>query len=207
MKKPKEKGTTAQPAGGDDQKAAKTAGELEKELIQLEADRQLLFEKFQRLSADYINFQKRAPRRIAESVAYEKMAIIRSLLPSLDNFSHALASAEDARDSEGGLEGVVKGVEMVFQHLLDAIKSHGVEKVESVGKPFDPSVHEAVMQRAEPDKADGVVLEEFQAGFTLNGQVVRPAKVIVNKLSAQQHDKGDEQVNDKRADGESREGV
>jgi len=138
------------------------------------------------VAADYANYQKRAPKQIADSVAYEKKAIIKSLLPSLDNFAHALASADNAE----AVDGVVKGVRMVFEHMLDALKAHGLEQVESVGQDFDPMVHEAIQLRAEADKPDNVVLEEYQTGYKLNGRVVRPSKVIVNKLPTE--DKGTE---------------
>ena len=168
----------------EDKGLTKEIANLQHQLEQLETEKQDLFEKFQRLSADYANFQKRAPKQIAESVAYEKKAIIRSLLPSLDNFAHALASAENA-DGES-LEGIIKGVQLVFDHMLDALKAHGVERIVALGTEFDPSFHEAVMQRTEADKPDNIVLEEYQNGYTLNGRVIRPAKVIVNKLTAAQ---------------------
>ena len=75
----------------------KTPEELKKQFGELLTEKQVLFEKLQRVSADYINYQKRAPKQIADSVAYEKKAIIRSLLPSLDNFNHALDGADTAQ--------------------------------------------------------------------------------------------------------------
>jgi len=167
----------------DAKKVTKDSGEKEIKKLQhqieaLSKEKEELFEKLQRVSADYANYQKRAPKQIADSVAYEKKAIIRSLLPSLDNFAHALASAQSAE----AVDGVVKGVQMVFDHILDALKAHGLEQIEAVGHQFDPTVHEAVQLRAEADKPDNVVLEDFQTGYKLNGQVVRPSKVIVNKL-------------------------
>ena len=160
-------------------KEQKNIEELQKQIEQLQAEKQELFEKLQRVSADYANYQKRTPKQIADSVAYEKKAIIRSLLPSLDNFAHALAGAQTA----DGLQAVVEGIKLVFEHMLDALKAHGVEQIEAVGKQFDPSLHEAVQMRTEEDKEDNTVLEDFQTGYTLNGQVIRPSKVIVNKLS------------------------
>ncbi|MBN1816394.1 MAG: nucleotide exchange factor GrpE [Sedimentisphaerales bacterium] len=164
-----------------DKKTAKRVEEMEQKIDELTKEKQDLFDKFQRLQADYANHVKRTPRQIADSVAYEKRAILLSLLPSLDNFAHALANAPSAQDHPA-VEGVVKGVELILRHLLDALKAHGVQRVEALGKPFDPSVHEAVMQRCEEGKPDGIVLEEYQAGYLLNGQTLRPAKVIVNKV-------------------------
>ena len=170
----------------DAKKVTKDSGEKEVKKLQqqieaLSNQKDELFEKLQRVSADYANYQKRAPKQIADSVAYEKKAIIKSLLPSLDNFAHALAIAQNAEAADG----VVKGVQMVFDHMLDALKACGLEQIEAVGCQFDPTPHEAVQLRAEPDKPDNVVLEEFQTGYKLNGQVVRPSKVIVNRLPAE----------------------
>jgi len=176
-------------------KEQKNIEELQKQIEQLQAEKQELFEKLQRVSADYANYQKRTPKQIADSVEYEKKVIIRSLLPSLDNFAHALAGAQNA----DGLEAVIKGIKLVFEHMLDALKAHGVEQIEAVGKQFDPSFHEAVQMRTEEDKEDNIVLEEFQAGYTLNGQIIRPSKVIVNKLP---HKKAQE-VLEKEAEPES----
>ncbi len=142
-----------------------------------------LTDKLQRLSADYANYQKRVPRQIADSVAYEKKNIIRALLPAIDNFAHALAGAENAKGPEA-MDSIIKGVKYIFDHMLDALKTQGVERIASVGQPFDPNRHEAMMQKAEPDKPDNIVLEEYLAGFMLNGQTLRPAKVIINKLPA-----------------------
>jgi len=170
----------------DTKKVAKDGGEkevknLQQQIESLSKEKDELFEKLQRVSADYANYQKRAPKQIADSVSYEKKAIIRSLLPSLDNFAHALASGPNAE----AVDGVVKGVQMVFDHMLDALKACGLEQIEAVGKEFDPAVHEAVQLRTETDKPDNVVLEEFQTGYKLNGQVVRPSKVIVNRVPAE----------------------
>lgn len=166
----------------------KEVKKLQEQIETLTREKDELFEKLQRVAADYDNYQKRAPKQIADSVAYEKKAILRSLLPSLDNFAHALASAQNTEADDGSMNqsnSVVKGVQMVFEHMLDALKAHGLEQIQAVGRPFDPNFHEAVHLRAEDDKPDNVVLEEFQTGYTLNGQVVRPSKVIVNRLPAE----------------------
>ena len=191
MKKSKEQ------SGKSDKKSDKIIAELEHKLEDAINEKQDIFEKLQRMSADYANYQKRMPKQIADSVSYQKRSIIQSLLPSLDNFSHALAGAGTAKDSEEGLEGVIKGIDLVFQHLLDALKGLGVQQIDAAGQLFDPSQHEAVMQRTEEDKPDGVVLEQFQAGYTLDGQTIRPAKVIVNKHPVASQDSVSESVDGK----------
>lgn len=168
-------------------KANKTIKELERKIEELEeqlrtltAEKQEVFEQLQRVSADYANFQKRAPRQIADSVAYEKKAILRSLLPSIDNFDHALSHASSA--ASGETDNIIKGIQLVFDHMLDALKAHGVHRIDALGQPFDPNLHEAMMRRSEPDKEDNTVLEVYQAGYMMGDQVLRPSKVIVNKI-------------------------
>jgi len=166
--------------------ADKRIAELEEQIKELTAEQQDTFEKLQRISADYANYQKRAPKQIADSIAYEKKAIIRSILPSLDNLAHAIAGAKEHKADES----VVKGIELVLDHMVDSLKAHGVTRIAALGEDFDPVLHEAMMQRTEEGKPDNVVLEEFQSGYTLNGQVIRPSRVIVNKLGNAGGDEG-----------------
>lgn len=174
VEKPAKKGFFGKNANSKSKEVAKLETQIE-ELTQEKAE---TFAQLQRISADYANFQKRAPKQIADSVAYEKQGIIKSLLPSLDNLEHALKGAKTA-DS---LDAVVEGIQLVFDHMMDSLKAHGVERISSLGQEFDPSLHEAMMRRTEEDKPDNVIVEEFQSGYKLGDQVIRPCKVIVNKL-------------------------
>ncbi len=164
-----------------DKKAEQHIHELEEQIKQLTAEKQELTDKLQRLSADYANYQRRVPRQVADSVAYEKRSLVRALIPSLDNFEHAFTGFAEAQNDPTAKK-VVDGMRLIFEHLLDAIKTLGVEKVVSVGQPFDPQRHEAMMQRCEPDKDNNIVLEEYLPCYLLAGDPLRPAKVIVNKL-------------------------
>lgn len=136
-----------------------------------------LREKLQRVSADFANFQKRSPRQISDAISYEKETIIKSLLPVLDNFEHTLGKADSAED----VKVLIKGIEIVYDQMLSVLKSHNVEQIEALGEQFNPAYHEAMMQKKEPKREDNIVLEEFQKGYKLNGRVIRPSKVIVNK--------------------------
>jgi molecular chaperone GrpE len=163
----------------DSQKQNKCESEEPLETIEsLRQEKDELLGKLQRVSADYANYQKRVPKQIADTIGYEKELIIKKLLPVMDNFEHTLQNAHSAED----LDVLVKGVRIVYDQLLDVLKSQNVEQIEARGQTFDPALHEAMTQRAEPDAEDNTVLEEFQKGYKLNGRVVRPSKVIVNKL-------------------------
>jgi len=164
-----------------EKKDEKHIHELEEQIAKLTTENQEMLDKLQRLSADYVNYQKRVPKQIADSVAYEKRSIVRSLLPSLDNFDHAFNQFGATQNDEAA-QNIIKGVRLIFDHMIDAIKAVGVEKATSVGQVFDPSRHEAMMQRTEADKENGIVLEEYLPCYLLGGDVIRPAKVIVNRL-------------------------
>lgn len=164
----------------------------ERDALQNEKDE--LLGKLQRVSADYANFQKRVPKQISDTLAYEKEKIIKTLLPALDNFEHMLNNAHSAEN----VDALIKGVRIIYDQMLDILKSHGVEQIKALGKHFDPSQHEAVMQRSEPDKEDNTVLEEFQKGYKLNDRVIRPTKVVVNKLASEEkQEEPTEQATDK----------
>jgi len=141
----------------------------------------MLKEKFMRISADYANFQKRIPKQINDTIEYEKEKLIKSLLPVLDNFEHTLQNASSADDKDT----FIKGVRIIYNQLLDILRTHNVEQIKAEGQRFDPSIHHALMQKTEEDKQDNVILEELQKGYMLNGRVIRPSRVIVNKVQQQ----------------------
>ncbi|MHC4476339.1 MAG: nucleotide exchange factor GrpE [Planctomycetota bacterium] len=150
--------------------------ELRSQVESLQAEKDEVFEKLQRVSADYANFQKRVSKQIADTLAYEKDKIIKTLLPALDNFEHMLQNARSAEE----VDVLVKGVRIIYDQMLDILKSHGVEQIEALGERFDPAMHEAMMRKAEPEQEENVVIEEFQKGYKVNGRVIRPTKAIIS---------------------------
>jgi molecular chaperone GrpE len=167
----------------EDESAEAPNEEMEKLRQDLESVRQAkdeVFDRLQRVYADYANFQKRVPKNIADSVAYEKERFLRSFLPVLDNFDRTLREAHSAEN----LDAVIQGVEIIRDQMLTILKSHGVEPVETLNEKFDPQRHEAMLRKSQPDQEDDVVLEEFQKGYTLDGRVIRPSRVAINKIQA-----------------------
>jgi molecular chaperone GrpE len=148
------------------------------EMEALRNEKDEIFNKLQRLSADYANFQKRVPKQIADTLSYEKELIIKSLLPVLDNFERILINTPEGENTES----LFKGVRITYDHLLAILKSHGVEQIKALNEKFDPALHQAVMQKSEPDKESDAVIEELQKGYKLNNRVIRPSKVVVNKF-------------------------
>jgi molecular chaperone GrpE len=135
-----------------DQKERKTQeGELEELRVTIESlrkEKDELFGKLQRVSADYANFQKRVPKQISDTVGYEKERIIKTLLPALDNFEHMLQNAHSAEN----VDVLVKGIRIIYDQLLDILKSHNVEQIEALGEKFDPAMHQAMTQQSNPEK-------------------------------------------------------
>lgn len=133
---------------------------------------------WQRAVADYQNLQKETETRISQTIKYATEEFIQELLPMVDHFNYGLRGIPEAeRDS-----GWVKGMEHIRTNFLKVLEAHGVQVIETVGKPFDPQLHEAVGEVPAPEgQADksGTVAEELAAGFTLNGKLIQPAKVKV----------------------------
>jgi len=166
------------PKNGDAKALRKEIEALQEQLETAQKERDELLGKLQRVSADYANFQKRVPKQVSDSVGYEKERIIRGLLPALDNFEHTLQKSHAAET----VEIVLKGVRMIYDQMAEALKNLGVEQIHAENEPFDPTLHEAMLRKEDPEQEDGIVLEEFQKGYRLGDRVIRPCKVVVNHV-------------------------
>ncbi|MBF0747045.1 nucleotide exchange factor GrpE [Gemella sp. 19428wG2_WT2a] len=151
-------------------------GLLEAKFLKAEEDLKASEDKYLRLYAEFENFKKRKNQEIETNNKYKSQKIISEILPSIDNLERALASTEETEETIG----LLKGVQMVYEGLQAALKSEGVELIESTGEKFDPNVHQAVMQDSDSEKESGIVLETFQKGYKLKDRVIRPAMVKVN---------------------------
>lgn len=140
----------------------------------LERERDEYLELAQRTKADFENYRKRVARETSEALARGKAELARELLPVVDNLERALA----AGDRDGDL---AKGVELVLDELRAKLRAAGVEGFDPTGEKFDPAVHEALDARDAGDAESGVVVETLAKGYRLNGQVLRPARVVVAK--------------------------
>jgi molecular chaperone GrpE len=188
-RKEKSKAEDSQRADDKEQKAQENKlEELYDKIESLQKEQDELFAKLQRVSADYANFQKRVPKQIGDTIGYEKERIIKTLLPVLDNFEHTLQNAHSAED----VDVLIMGIRIIYDQFLDILKSHNVEQIEALGEQFDPAMHQAMTQQTDPDKQENIVLEEFQKGYRLNGRVIRPSRVIVNKLPEEKPGDGQE---------------
>ena len=156
----------------------KTAEELLQEKIEkLEEEVKASEDKYLRLYAEFENFKRRKNQEIETNNIYKSQKVITEILPSLDNLERALQVDSDNEE----VKALRKGVEMVYEGILNALKSEGVEVVETENVQFDPNIHHAVMQGEESDKESGVILDTFQKGYKLKDIVIRPAMVKVNQ--------------------------
>jgi molecular chaperone GrpE len=130
----------------------------------------------QRMAADFANYRKRNDAERVEFAKFAKADLITKLLDVLDGYDRALASVPDDMKGQPWVEGMWL-VERKLRQILDA---EGLEPVESLGKPFDPYVHEAVAH-VESDEPEGTVIEEHQKAYRLHDRVIRPALVSVAK--------------------------
>lgn len=129
-----------------------------------------------RLQAEFDNYRKRVQKEQAQLVEFGAVPVVRTLLEVIDDFELALMAAQSQPD----FDVFLRGVELVYAKLLDSLSAAGVERMEPLGTPFDPELHEALMQEGEGD-AEPVVADVLRPGYTMRGRVVRPAGVKVRR--------------------------
>lgn len=148
--------------------------EREIELLRIEADSHL--NDARRIKAEFENYKKRMVREQTALLERASVSLIERLLPVLDSFRLAVIAADRTKNDKEFL----RGVELVYGELLDVLKKEGLEEIDAEGKPFDPELHEAVMQ-VEADVPEGHVAEVMRTGYRLKGRVLRAAMVSVSK--------------------------
>lgn len=149
---------------------------LEEELAKANQEKEELYQKLLRTQAEFENYKKRSLKEREAERKYKAQDFVTELLPAIDNFERALqVETTDANKS------LLDGISMVYRQLVDALKSQGVEPIETVGKEFDPNIHQAVMQVEEEGFDPNTVVEELQKGYMMKDRVIRHAMVKVNQ--------------------------
>jgi molecular chaperone GrpE len=149
---------------------------LQARIADAEQKRDEYLDLLQRTRADFENYQKRALRETAQERKYAHAILAGDLLPALDNLDRATSAAKQSGDKSA----LAQGVALVQSQILDILRRHGVTPIEAQGQPFDPNLHQAVMQQPSKDLAPGSVLQVLEQGFMIHDRVLRPAKVIVS---------------------------
>jgi molecular chaperone GrpE len=156
---------------------------LRDRLQAVEAERDQFRNLAQQTRADFENYQKRFKRDLDQERRYAELPLARDLIPAIDNLDRATAAAQKANET-GPL---VQGVAMVKAQVLDVFRRHGITPMEAQGKPFDPNLHQAVMQQPSAEYPPGTVVQITEQGFQMHDRVVRPAQVIVSVAGETRH--------------------
>lgn len=134
-------------------------------------------EKYYYLAAEVENMRKRFEREKENLLKYGNEKVLSQLIGIVDNFDLTVNALKN--DNDDKVQNIVKGIDMIRNQFLDVLKNNGLTQVDSLGKAFDPNFHEAVAQAPAAGKADQEIITEYQRGYTLNGRLLRAAKVVV----------------------------
>ncbi len=150
--------------------------ELEKKVAELENTVDKDKDDYIRLMAEFDNYRRRTSQEKLELVSMASMDTIKGLLPILDDCERALKVLVESNDSDAAKEGT----ELIYSKLMGYLKTKGLAVIEAMGQPFDTDLHEAVAQFPVPEEEQkNKVFDVVQTGYTLNGKVIRFAKVVV----------------------------
>lgn len=133
--------------------------------------------KYFYIAAEMDNYRKRMEREKENLLKYGNERVLNDLLQVVDNFERTIDMLKPDQDPK--MKNVVTGLDMVKKQFLDTLGKHGLTPVESVGKDFDPNFHEAMAQEYAEGAKPNQVIKEFQKGYSLNGRLIRAAKVVV----------------------------
>jgi len=153
--------------------APETAQEAQDELSKAIQERDKYLDLLRRNQADFDNYQKRSLRETETERKYAQRGLALEILPALDNLERFQQNIKQETEA-------TKAVVMVQKQLLDGLSRQGIKKMACVGQPFDPNLHQAIMEQPS-DKPVGTILIEAESGYVYNDRVLRPAKVIVAK--------------------------
>lgn len=133
-------------------------------------------QRFLRTQADFDNFRRRTQKEKEDFAKYASLKLIEQLLPVIDNFERALLASKENKD----YDALAKGIDMTFRQLSQVLAAEGLTAMETVGTPFNPEFHQAIMQVESDEYEEGIIVEEVQKGYMLKDKVLRPAMVKVS---------------------------
>ena len=133
-------------------------------------------ERYLRLAAEFDNYKKRTAREFGEIIKGANARLLQELIEIKDNFERAL----EGESTRGDIEAYRKGVELIYSQLTALLEKENVKPIKAVGQPFNPNLHEAMLQQESEEYDEGIICQEMQKGYQLNGKVLRHARVIVS---------------------------
>ncbi len=178
-----EAGTSDADAAGAGAQAA-SADELAAQLAAAREEVEALKDQALRGQAEAENIRRRAARDVENAHKFALEKFTSELLPVIDSLEKAVEAAGSGADSADA-NAIGEGVELSLKLFLDVLEKTGISRIHPVGEPFDPQLHEAMAMVENPDAEPNSVLDVMQAGYTLNGRLVRAAMVVVSKAPAQ----------------------
>lgn len=156
--------------------AEEMADQGQDELARLKTEVEETQQRFVRAQADFDNFRRRTQKEKEELAKYASMKLVTELVPVIDNFERAMATVPEGTESES----FSKGIQMIFRQLETVLNNEGLTAMDTVGQPFNPEFHQAIMQVESDEYEEGTVVEEVQKGYMLKDKVLRPAMVKVS---------------------------
>ncbi len=156
----------------------KSSAGKQDELAEVQAERDDLLARLQRISADYLNYQKRIQRETADSRQYANEEIIKAMLSVLDDMERAI---DAALENHGRDDPMLKGMQLVHDNTLEILGRFGLSVINAAGEPFDPQMHSALLQEACQEHPPHTVIRELQKGYQLKERTIRPSAVVISK--------------------------
>jgi len=165
-----------QPLEGETDSAEKSLKEMEAKLETMEKEAKETYDRLLRVSADFENYKKRASREMEEFRKYANQALLKEMLPVIDNLELAINSSNDGEKAD---QSLIEGLNLTLNEILKVFEKFHVKPIEARGKTFDPTFHDAVMREETDDYKENTVISEFQKGYLIHDRLLRPAMVVV----------------------------
>ncbi|HYC63965.1 MAG TPA: nucleotide exchange factor GrpE, partial [Reyranellaceae bacterium] len=159
--------------------AASETSELEQRLQQLQAEKADLQDKFLRAVAESQNVRRRASQDVENARKYGAERLAKDVLSVADNLGRALSALP--ADPDPAVANIVAGVQATERELQSILERHGVTRIDTLGQPFNPEFHQAMMEVEDPSQPAGTVVQELIPGYLLAGRLLRAAMVAVSK--------------------------
>ena len=174
----------------DNKKTGDPLKEMEARLESLEKEGKESYDRFLRVSAEFENYKKRAAREMNDFRKFANESFIKAMLPVVDNLDRAI---ESSSNDDHAQNSVLEGVNMTLKEILKVFEQFNVKPFESLGKAFDPALHQAVMQEETNDHPENTVLNELQKGYMMHDRLLRPAMVVVSKTTKPENQENEAQ--------------
>ncbi len=174
---------------------------MEARLESVEQELKDSHDRFLRVSAEFENYKKRASREMNDFRKFANESLVKAMLPVVDNLDRAI---ESSSDDDHSIRSVVEGVNMTLKEILKIFEQFGVKPFESLGKIFDPALHQAVMQKETDNHPEKTILNELEKGYMIHDRLLRPAMVVVSKTTESENQENQAQEEKNRKQKEKR---